>query len=349
MSADWFSTRLQALAEGKLTRRTTGDYSVWCYSSDTYYANVWDELTATTRGVVTYDPEQLIVAKPLPKFFSVHDALNLPEEDLIFSEKIDGVMITAFSHKGVQFFATKGGMDPKYVDKARELWADRPLTQEGYTYVLEMTLMDQVELIIPAEKEQLYLLSVICTHTAVESSPETVDALAYYFNLNRPQRFVSTLKAMRIRAKESKDPTLEGWVALTEQGKRYKIKTLFYLEKQQIINNTSPKAVLRAWHGNYLNILVKGIIDDQPWIKSIVADLDSELRDMYEKALVFYNESKHMSKKEFSIKFKDNPYFHHVVGAFGIDNPEHLIREKCKHIILRTTRTTSRYESSILL
>lgn len=342
MSREFYESRLPLVERGEIKRTTVGDYSVWCYSRQTYYDMLWSDIVCATRGVVTHDPSQTIVARPMDKM----DSLHMGEKDLNrvldVTEKIDGTMITVFSHNGQLMFATKNSLENRYIDKARELWGNRGLPLDGVTLMCELTHNSE-EIVIKPKEECLYLIAARGTLNGIDFNNLELDTFAAAFNLKRPIHFKATLTELRELAHKNKN--MEGWVASYEKEPcvihRIKVKTLWYLKRQKWLNHLTPKVVREAWAAQEINELLE-IADDQPWITDLLKELDEVETTFFNEVLGIYRAHSGFNKKylaEALAPIRGTHQFHAVMCAVSSDKPLGALKEHSIKYAVKTVKS----------
>lgn len=299
-----FYDKLISAAKADLVRRhTEGNYSVWCYHKSVYYNQKWDEFTSQVRGIVTYDPDGLIVARPMTKMQNKKDNVYWePNKKLNVSEKIDGTLIVIWEHQGQLRFSTKFGLSNEYIDKARIVWEmeDRPKSLNGYTLMCELTHTSPEIMVKPKESDQLYLIGMRDTDSGKELLSEDLDIRADMYKLKRPDCTTCTWKELLKRAKEEED--IEGWVAeeVSEEGQdviKTKIKTSWYLRKQKIANSLTPRLIMGLWSEGEIGNIVH-LIDDQPWIQELIDSLNEKETKLFNEVFKIYSTHAGYSKRE---------------------------------------------------
>jgi RNA ligase len=71
---EFLLTLNQYYEDGLLYKQThpTLPLTIWNYTPNTQYSNLWDDITTQCRGLVT-DNDGNVVARPFKKFFNIHD------------------------------------------------------------------------------------------------------------------------------------------------------------------------------------------------------------------------------------------------------------------------------------
>lgn len=113
--------------------------TIWNYTEEVQYENKWDELTLSTRGLVT-DEFGTIVARPFKKFFNMEEGKHTPTTDFEVFEKVDGSLGIVFNYKGDWIIATRGSFTSDQAIKGKEM-LDRYPTEKldkNKTYLFEI-------------------------------------------------------------------------------------------------------------------------------------------------------------------------------------------------------------------
>lgn len=113
--------------------------TIWNYTPEVQYGQLWDEVTIMCRGLIT-DDKGNIVARPLKKFFNIEEEKHTPTEEFEVFEKMDGSAIITFYYNDEWIFATRGSFTSSQAIKAKELSLKYPLHKldKEKTYVFEV-------------------------------------------------------------------------------------------------------------------------------------------------------------------------------------------------------------------
>ena len=84
--------------------------SIWNYTPEVQYGQLWDEITLSCRGLVT-DNRGNVVGLPFKKFFNLEENKYNPTQDFEVFEKMDGSLGIMFKYNGELVCATRGSFD----------------------------------------------------------------------------------------------------------------------------------------------------------------------------------------------------------------------------------------------
>lgn len=210
------------------------------YKKKVFYDSLWNEYIAECRGSIV-DKDFNLVAYPFTKIYNYGIEKEAPKLDkgtkVTAFRKVNGFMVAMTVHNGELLVSTTGSTDSPYVDMAKEMMATHmPLTDwrmalgtaeaEGVTFMFEACHKNDPH-IIP-EKEGLHILGYRekSWGSNVGRDPDMLDNLAEMFKCHKAEGFTTTVGEL---VKLSKTCKHEGFVAYTEDGQTFKIKSPYYL------------------------------------------------------------------------------------------------------------------------
>ena len=129
--------------DGWLIKQThpTLDLTIWNYSPRVQYERQWDDITIQCRGLVTNSKGE-IVARPFKKFFNYeeHKQEDLPNEEFVVYEKMDGSLGILFYYENEWILATRGSFTSEQSIKGTEMLKKYPLEKldRNNTYLFEI-------------------------------------------------------------------------------------------------------------------------------------------------------------------------------------------------------------------
>lgn len=210
------------------------------YSKSVFYNDLWNDYLEECRGAVI-DKDFNIVSIPFKKIYN----LDIEKKAPILSEdtpvtayrKVNGFMVAVTWHSGDILVSTTGSLDSDFVAMARELIdVDRFRSvcskYENFTFLFEACHPDDPH-IIP-EKTGMYLLGYRFKDWGSTVSYGDLENLAAEFYCLAPAQYKTTLGELKTMAKECKH---EGFVAHTDDGKSFKIKSKYYLTSKWVARN----------------------------------------------------------------------------------------------------------------
>ena len=240
-------------AKGLITGREHPDYElvVWNYTAATQYGRLWDEVTRSTRGLVT-DMRGRTVAQCLPKFF------NLPEPESDGSsiddfthaqEKLDGSLIHVFNYEGNWIASSRGSFESDQAKWAQELVVSQidwfNAGHLDFTYVCEL-IVPENRIVVDYEQERS--LRLIAMFTLAETIgwfevPVVKDFMAW------PWDIVTSI-GLDDLDQYLDQSGIEGVVLVNFTGDkviRAKIKTDEYVEHHRIVTGLTTKSVMEHY------------------------------------------------------------------------------------------------------
>jgi RNA ligase len=232
--------------------------SIWNYTPEVQYGQLWDEITLACRGLVT-DPKGNIVAKPFSKFFNIEENRHTPTQNFEVFEKMDGSLGIMFKYKGELVCATRGSFDSeqaKWMTKFATEYNYKDIIVDGFTYLFEIIYPENRIVVDYAGQERLVLLGIIKTETGEEVPYndlfEGFDVVKKYDGV----RDYSELK-------DKVEQNAEGFVVRFSNGDRMKIKGEEYLRLHKIMTNISTTGIWEHLStGGDINELLKDVPDE---------------------------------------------------------------------------------------
>ena len=118
---------------GLLNRKRTGEFTLYCYSKETFFSGDWDEFTKASRGLVFHEGQQ--VNHPFPKIFNLDEVPEVSTDvvmELInkgtgycLGHKVNGhlCIVDYIAHLDKFLVHTKGTLDDnEMIDADREMF-----------------------------------------------------------------------------------------------------------------------------------------------------------------------------------------------------------------------------------
>jgi hypothetical protein len=210
------------------------------YRKTVFYNNLWNEFLEHCRGTIV-DSEFNLVSYPFQKIYNFGIEQAAPvlsdETKVTAFRKVNGFMVAVTVHNGELLVSTTGSASSDFVAMAKELmlthmcWADWCMMLStadmlGMTFMFEACHKNDPH-IIP-EKEGLHILGYRKNSwgSKVGYNLEVLDNLAEQFNCHRAQGFATTVGELVNLTKTAQH---EGYVAYTDDGQAFKIKSPYYL------------------------------------------------------------------------------------------------------------------------
>lgn len=325
-----FLQQLENYSQNGLLQKQTHpkfDLTIWNYSPKVQYERLWDEITIQCRGLVTNSKGD-IVARPFKKFFNYeeHKPEELPNEDFVVYEKMDGSLGILFNYQDEWILATRGSFTSPQSIKGKEILDkkyDVSSLRKTRTYLFEIIYPENRIVVDYGNEEKLVLLGVIDT----ESGEEIPDS-AIFFMQEQGFEIVTIYKTWGegydlLQEEISKDR--EGYVIRFKNGFRMKIKGDEYKRLHKIITNISNRDI---WEYLKDNKPMDEILDKVPdefynWVRETARDLTVRFENINKDYSEIYEnlKSRNLDRKEFAIIAKQ--YRHSNILFNMLDGREH--------------------------
>ena len=266
---------------GLVNMRPAGDgIYVLKYKKKVFYDNLWNEYIAECRGSIV-DEDFNLVSYPFTKIYNYGIEKEAPvlsdDTEVIAYRKVNGFMVAATWHAGDVLVSTTGSTSGDYVDMAREMmlthmpWTDWQMAftasdMDNLTVMFECVHPDDPH-IIP-EKPGMYVLGIRDNEwrSRIGHSPGTLELMGKVFNCYVLEHCRVTMSELKVMAKECRH---EGYVAYTQDGVSFKIKSPFYLTNKWVARNPRTDKLMREDF--------KKQIDEEyyPLLSAIQADIEA--------------------------------------------------------------------------
>jgi hypothetical protein len=214
-----------------------------------FYDNLWNEYIAECRGSVI-DKDFNLVAYPFTKIYNY----GIEKEAPVFSEidtlvtayrKVNGFMVAVSYHNGDVFVSTTGSTLGDYVGYAKDMmlkhmpWADWQMALAAddcrdMTFMFECVHPNDPHIVV--EKPGMYILGYREKkwQSEVGHHPAVLEQLGEMFKCFVPECYHLTVRALKNMVKTVKH---EGFVAYSEEGVAFKIKSPYYLTAKWVARN----------------------------------------------------------------------------------------------------------------
>jgi RNA ligase len=294
------------------------DLFIYNYSQSTQFDGMWNEVTLMCRGLIR-DGKGNIVARPFPKFFNLSQVPDLPAENFVATEKMDGSLGILYQVDGVPYVATRGSFTSEQAIKATQI-----LRREyGYvTFNTEYTYL--FEIIFPANRivvdygdmEDLVLLAIIETKTGKELSYEQVYEFATENTIPVVKRYDGLADLEAIKKLEQR-PNAEGLVLTWPDGTRAKSKFEEYVRLHRLVTGVNAKTIWELLkNGDSYEELLDRVPDEfYEWVKATVRELQEKYDETEKKAQEAFEQitsttpyGKNVNRKYFAEHAKLRPH-----------------------------------------
>lgn len=266
---------------GLVNMKPAGDgIYVLKYKKKVFYNNLWDEYIEHCRGTIV-DKDFNLVSYPFQKIYNYGIEKEAPvlasDTPVTAFRKVNGFMVSATWHNGDVLVSTTGSTDSDYVDMAKEMmlthmsWEDWQLgftksDMDGMTVMFEACHPNDPH-IIP-EKPGMYVLGYRenVWGSRVGHNVSVLHDLRDMFNCYMPEYHKVTMAELKVMTKECRH---EGYVAYTQDGVSFKIKSPFYLTNKWVARNPRTDKLMREDF--------KKQIDEEyyPLLSAIQADIEA--------------------------------------------------------------------------
>jgi hypothetical protein len=228
-----------------VSMRPAGDgIFVLKYRKKVFYDNLWNEYLEECRGTIV-DKDFNVVSRPFTKVYNYGVESNAPvlaaDTKVTAFRKVNGFMTAMTWHNGKLLVSTTGSTDSPYVAMVEELMGENRYKFEDhcefykdFTWMFEAVHRTDPH-IIP-EKEGLYLLGWRKKEwdSRVECDPFALDSHAQVLGTHHVESVTTSMGRLQQLAKECRH---EGYVAYTEDGVSFKIKSPYYLTSKWVARN----------------------------------------------------------------------------------------------------------------
>lgn len=260
-----------AVAQNRITERVNPDFpelSIFNYSRDTQYAQDWDNITLSSRGLIVNTVTEEIVARPFAKFFNYGDNANIGELDytgrIEVMDKADGALGILYpTPDGTYAVSTRGSMDSIPARHASEVYAEK---YEGkwnpnpnHTYLFEIIYPGWPIVLNYGDMDDLILLGAVDKETGASIMWDEI--LSTGWNGPVVERFEYKDFNEVIADSKMDHEGKEGFVVhFLDADKRVKLKFADYLRLHKIIFGVTP---LRIWE------LLNAGTSVEHWVKNV--------------------------------------------------------------------------------
>ena len=250
--------------------------TIWNYTEKVQYEGLWDEVTLQCRGLITWNDNGEVLARPFRKFFNIEEGKHTPTSDFDVYEKMDGSLIIAFYLWGRWYAASRGSFTSDQAIAAQKLLdnMDTFNLSIGATYLFELTAPWNRIVVDYGDEEKLTLLGAINNDNCVEAPYSSLEFIAKQIGCDVVKKYdgikdYNTLKGMV-------EDNHEGFVVRFSNGDRMKVKGEEYVRLHKIMTNLSTTAVWEVLsNGGSMDELLKDVPDE---FYEKIKEYETELR-----------------------------------------------------------------------
>ena len=210
------------------------------------------------RGLVFSDTGE-IVARPLPKFFNLHEPqCTVTESDTATTTlKLDGSLVIGFLHDDRVRFASKGSLKSWVVDRAHQLAGKAELSlirdMKGRTVCFEL-LDPEHPVVINYDKPELVLIAIRDNRTGDITPPQRLQEIAEQYGVKVVNTVHCSLPVREIVADVRAYSDVEGVVGYTDDGRLFKQKAEWYIRVHSALFNADEEKLAHLY--------LSGTVDD---------------------------------------------------------------------------------------
>jgi RNA ligase len=264
--------------DGLLHKQThpTKDLTIWNYSPKVQYERLWDEITIQCRGLVTNSKGD-IVARPFKKFFNYeeHKPEDIPNEDYVVYEKMDGSLGILFNYENEWIMATRGSFTSPQAIKGKEILDRHDISawRKDNTYLFEIIYPQNRIVVDYGNEEKLVVIGGFHTESGMEIPDSSL-----FWTQDSGFEVVMTYKTWGETydlLKEEIQKNREGYVIKFKNGFRMKIKGEEYKRLHKILTNISNRDIWEYLKDDKpFDELLERVPDEfNDWVKKTVSDL----------------------------------------------------------------------------
>ena len=220
------------------------------YSKKVFYDDLWNEYLEECRGTIV-DADFNVVSRPFTKIYNYGIEAKAPVLDPMTKvdayRKVNGFMVAVTYHNGSLLVSTTGSTDSDYVKMARELIDTERYTKvcsKWYNTTFMFECVHRNDPHIVPEVEGMYLLGYrpkFWENSPVNPNLKLLRMLSVEFDTLPVEHTATTVGKLLASVKEVRH---EGFVAYTEDGTSFKIKSPYYLVKKWVARNPNTDKLM---------------------------------------------------------------------------------------------------------
>ena len=308
----------------KSQKHPTLDLTIYNYTQNAQYENVWNEITLICRGLIL-DSEYNIIERPFRKFFNKEEhenayLENIPDLSFDVFDKMDGSLGILYWDGDIPKIASRGSFTSQQAIKGTEIlhkqiqkfFSNPFFFRKDKTYVFEIIYPENRIVVDYGDREELVLLGVIDTETGCDHNLSNYENIGF----SVAERFDGIKDFEKLQALDIDNK--EGFVVRFSNGIRMKIKFKEYCRLHRIITNVTSYDIWECLRvGTGFDEMLDKVPDEfYDWVK----DCEHKLRSDFVNILASYNATfsmlmqkaitEKLSDKEFAEKAKEYKYPH---------------------------------------
>jgi len=259
------------------------DLTIWNYTPKVQYERLWDEITLQCRGLVTNSKGD-IIARPFKKFFNYeeHKPEEIPNEDYVVYEKMDGSLGILFNYNSEWILATRGSFTSPQAIKGKEILDRHDISawRKDNTYLFEIIYPENRIVVDYGSEEKLVVIGGVHTETGDEIPDSSL-----FWTQESGFEVVTTYKTWGEGydlLKEEISKEKEGYVIRFKNGFRMKIKGDEYKRLHRILTNISNRDIFEyVKEGKPLDEILDKVPDEfYNWVKETKEHFEQQFKTL---------------------------------------------------------------------
>jgi|GEM_PF-1340063 len=288
------------------------------------------EYVLECRGIA-FDDNGNIISRPMEKFFNIGEKYSETVEEVLNDKKLstiynklDGSMIASSYYKGEVLFRSKKSFTSEVVKLSNQIISRdqfnfcKVLSKNNFTAIFELT-HPSARIVVKYEFPKLTLLHVRNNFTGEYLNNDSfILNLIEKYNIEKVKQY-SLEEINKIISNKNNIVNMEGFVFEYEDFQKKKFKLPWYLRYHHAITFLRERDIAL--------LILNEEVDD---IKSMLSEIDIKLSDIEkietkikndiisisDEIEEIYNESYHLDRKFFAIKYNSHPYFGMLMAKY---------------------------------
>ena len=264
--------------------------NVWIYNytPQVQFERAWDDVTLNCRGLIIDWSKDKIIARPFPKFFNYGEVeVEIPNEEPIITDKLDGSLGIYYELDGKPYIATRGSFTSDQAIWATNWWRKNMSSvsiPDGFTPLFEI-IYPENRIVVKYDWEGLAHLATLDIDTGKQILDHKIDGL------RTPEVFPP---ASLDELKKLDGDNREGFVVYYPSKElRLKIKFDQYVRLHKIMTGLTPLRVYEVVsNGEDIYALIADVPDEMyatvdkyvKQLKKQYAQIEKEAKEVVEKA-----------------------------------------------------------------
>jgi len=250
----------------------------------------WGRIAEEVRGIIFDKKSGEIVARPLPKFFNLHEPqCRVSHDDTATTTlKLDGSLVIAFMYNGEVRYASKGSLNSWVTKRAAEIATRRHerLVEDSCDMTVCYELLDPENPVVIGYREpQLTLIAIRDNDTGKVLPPQELIEVGRQYDIPVAEVVHRDMPVRRIAEEVLGYSDVEGVVGYTDDGRLFKQKARWYIFAHSALSNKDDERLARLYLNGELDD-VYGILPDtvRERVDEVVAEVNSGM-DVFVEAL----------------------------------------------------------------